>query len=277
MTDQNPAANPAQGTAAPQVSADNATDEGTANAQAASEQDDADSTEGEGQQKKPAAQDSEKRQSRLDRKIGKLTYQANQTARENAELRKQIDELNKRTAPQAAPKPVRASFETEDDFIEALTDWKLDTKLAERDKANPKPSQNNGQAPNIGVSKDDWEKRETAFADKTADYEDALEDFNPPRTLTGGAVSHAILKHEKGPELIYHLAKNPDEADILFALPPERATAKLQRIADGLGKSTTAAPKQQLPDPPTSLKGGNATTDESKLSGKDLLKKYKVR
>lgn len=271
MTDQTPAANPAQGTAAPQVSMDNAPDEGTATAQAEPEHDGAEPKAGESQQK-PSADDDKKRQSRYDRKIGKLTGENHYLKRQIAELTSRVDNVDKRTAPQAAPKPARASFETEDDFIEALTDWKLETKLAERDKANPpNKDQSNDQSRDIGVSRDDWGKRETAFAEKTPDYDDVLEDLVIPRNIIGGAVTHAILKHEKGPEILYHLAKNHEEADVLFALPPERAIPKINRIADGLGKSVAAAPKQTLPNPPSSIRGSGSGPKE--LSGRELRRK----
>jgi hypothetical protein len=261
MTDETTAANPAQGEAAPEAAPDNA----EANAQAPVE------NEGkpEGEQAKAPSEDADKKkQSRYDRKIGALTYQARQAQREAAELRERLAEVEKRTAPQAKPKPIRAGYETEDDFIEALTDWKLETKLSERDKAAPKQEQTEPK----GVSKEDWEKRETAFADKTHDYNDAIDDLDIPRTLTGAAVSHAILKHEKGPEVLYHLAKNPDVLDDVLSLLPERASFKINRIAESLGKS--AAPKQQLPHPPSGIKAtsGGGSKTVAKMSGRDILK-----
>lgn len=261
----------AQGNAAPQASNTPASGDDEGNAQPASDGGDGEGNDGD-QKAKQSADDRRKEQSRYDKKIGALTYQARQAQREAAELRAKLAEIDKRTAPKAPEKPKRAEYENEDDFFEALSDWKVERKLEERDAKQPKDDGKERQSQGPKVTREDWEAKETAFSVKNPDYEDVIADLEIPRTVAGAALSNAILTHEKGPELLYKLAKDPDLLDSVIALPPERVLSKLNRIAATL-TAGAAAPQNNLPEPPRPVSGaGGGPKPLHKQSGKEILK-----
>ena len=242
------------------------------------EQVDAQPGTGEPGEKQERKDDGSRRQSRLDRRIGELTYKNKQQERENAELRQRLEAVEKRTAPQTAPKPKADDYATNDDYVEALADWKVEQKLEERLKKQDEGRGKENQERQIQATRESWEAKESAFLDKTPDYDDVIQDFDIPKDATGAAVSNAILKHEKGPELVYHLARNPDLQDELFGLVPDRAVIRLKRIAAELGsKPQSQKPASNLPNPPSSVKGGGAAKSENQMGGRELLKKYGLK
>ena len=157
-------------------------------------------------------------------------------------------------------KPSADTFETHEDYILALAEWKADEKIkAAKDQERQEKL------------KAEQETRTTAFQGKVQEFKKAHDDFDDvitdvddiPMSL---AVSQAILDSEDGPALMYELAKKPEEYARICALPALAAARAIGRFEAGLAKSseekkpevktkTTKAPPPARPVSATSANG----------------------
>jgi len=187
-------------------------------------------------------------------------------------------------APTDTPKPVAAegkpkpeSFETHAEYVEALTDWKTDQKFKEHTQ---KLEQSRIESERAKVNQTHNE-RVKAFAEKTADFHEMLENLESvPRSA---ALEAIIVSSENGPELLYELAKDPEEAKRIALLNPLAAAKELGRIEARLSSATIKKPESKTtkaPQPLTPVKGGGAASipkslDEAANSSFAVYKKLR--
>lgn len=170
-----------------------------------------------------------------------------------------------------AGKPNPDSFETHAEYVEALTDWKIET----RDKAAKE------QAAKVRLETEQsnlmkaHSSRVKDFATKTEDFQDVLESVDD--VPVSPTIRELLITSENGPELMYELAKNRAEYERINKLPPLAAARELGKIESKL--SAKEEPKQETkkitkaPQPinPVGGKGGPAekSIDDPNLSQKD--------
>jgi len=148
-----------------------------------------------------------------------------------------------------APDP--DDFETYEDFVDALTDYKVEQKLAARSEAKSKETQQSKAQEQAKV----WSEKVNSFSEQTPDFEEVMEDAADFRISE--AAKEALTFSESGPELMYLLAKNPEELERINSLPPAMAVMALGRMEAGLSKKEIKKPKtSKAPAPISRLKGG---------------------
>ena len=106
--------------------------------------------------------------------------------------------------------PLYEFGEADPAFIEAITDWKVDVKLAERDR-NMQAEQAQAAQKEAAASIDQkWQEKAEAGASKYEDFVDTIADYqaNEPCPVILAA---AISTSDQGADIVYHLAKNPEE------------------------------------------------------------------
>lgn len=172
--------------------------------------------------------------------------------------------------PPAAPqpqmgKPVSASFETYEAYVEALTDWKVEQSNAARSQreAAQKTAEN-------------WKTRSADARTAHPDYDQVLAEAES--TPISRAMHETIAESDLGPELVYFLAKNPDDAARIAKLPPLAAAREIGKLEATLSakpeKPAAAAPAKPLPKPPKAVGGGHAPAaidlNDPDLSMKDF-------
>ncbi|MCP3709735.1 hypothetical protein M3I54_22590 [Paraburkholderia sp. CNPSo 3274] len=171
---------------------------------------------------------------------------------ELAELREQMQAAQATPAPKEPdPKPERAQFVTEADYHEALTDWKVDQKLAERQQEE---QQARMQAAQQQLA-DSWDRRGKAARETMPDYDDVVgkSEIDLPNPIY-----MAIVESDYGHELAYYLAKNPDEARLLRGMSLTSAVRMLGKLEDRLAADKAPAKK----DAPAAA--ASATPEKSK-------------
>ncbi len=135
--------------------------------------------------------------------------------------------------PTAEGKPDPNKFDTHEDYVEALADWKVEQKLEARDSKAKEDS-----------LKTDFQRqmkshveRVNTFAESTPDFHEAIEEIDHiPMSIT---VQDVILSSEDGPALMYALAKAPEEYARICALPAIAAARELGRFESRLKAETT--------------------------------------
>lgn len=175
------------------------------------------------------------------------------------------------------PKP--DDFEKHDDYIQALTDFKVDQKLAGEKAQQREQALKAEQKTHLKSHLD----RVTEFAKATPDFKDAMQDIADVRLSM--TVNNAIIESEHGPQLMYEFAKNPAELERINALAPEvaaRAIGRLEaKFESSAGKTNdpapTSVPEKKVttapkPITPVNSKAGHTKTIRDDLPYEDWVK-----
>lgn len=204
----------------------------TASAAAETEQTQTEATEQTAEEQEAAAAAEEtKRSGGVQKRIDELTRKAKDTERENEALRRLLVTPPAKEETKLAPvvekpaeKPTADKFETQEEFVEALTDWKIE----QREKAAETTRKEN-------ALRTEQQTVQQKFVDKTETYKAAVEDFDDvidaaAHVRISPALTNEVLTHDDGPALQYYLAKNPSEADRLNKLNPIALAKEIVRL-----------------------------------------------
>ena len=155
------------------------------------------------------------------------------------------------TAP--GDKPSQDNFETFEEFNEALMDWKIEEKA----KAIAVTTRQTRVA-------EKWKSGSDVARGKHGDFDVTIEES--AFTVTE-AMQEAMVDSGIGPEVLYHLAKNPAEAERIAALGPLatiRAVGRIEAVLEGTPVSVVSEnPKPKLPGAPPPIEPVSGTSVES--------------
>jgi hypothetical protein len=222
------------------------------------------------QQESQAEGEGQKSKGGFQRRIDKLTREKADKEREleywrQQVLRSQPKDEPKEETPKAEDKPTRDKFTSDEEFVEALTDWKLNQRQA-------KQAQENEQKAAVQPL---FEAREK-FAATVDDFHDVM------RAATDVPVTPNMLPYlqdpELGPELGYFLAKNPEEAKKLAKLGPvilAKSIVELQPRFKPDAPSAKTATVSKAPPPPNPV-GRSASGQDEDISTTTDMDKYKA-
>ena len=161
------------------------------------------------------------------------------------ELERENAELKKSSAPapeEEAKPPKQEDFATVQEYLDAAVTYNVEAKLKERERLSGEKAAADAAAALAA----EHEKRFKAAAERIPDLEEVVgkADFNLRMPLY-----QYIRESETGPELAYHIAKNPDIAERLNRLSPIKALAELGKIEVALAKAPEAPkPAQSQPE-----------------------------
>lgn len=226
------------------------------------------------------------------RRVNKLTSEkyrakaeAEQLARQNAELLQQLQAM--RSAPQQATFP--GSFEefqkvapnaSYEQFLQAQSAHVAGTTAQQAlQRAMQEAMQRNQQAQQQAAERaaeEAFEKRAEKARAAYADFDEATE------WLTGQVPANVVAylaQSENAADLLYHMGKNPQELERIKALPPVLQIAEVARLE---GKAVPAlkqtnAPKPIAPVKPTGAGQGGYRPDMSQEEYAQLRARRKGR
>jgi hypothetical protein len=177
---------------------------------------------------------------------------------------------------EAAPKPEATAFATYDEFVEALSDWKAGQKVAAALAQRAEGAATTARA--------------ETFEERVHQARSRMQDFD---TVVGQSpvevaehIRESILDSDRGPELAYHLAKHPQEAKRLSAMPPLQAARELGRLEASFDKPAAdvdapppvARPVTNAPPPTRPAASGRTapTTDPRRMSVEEIKAQLKA-
>jgi hypothetical protein len=169
------------------------------------------------------------------------------------------------TTPTDRSKPKYEDFDNDADFVEALSDWKTDQKIAQV------------EARRIQEAAEDrfkvWKKEGKG---KYQDFEEvALRQPKDGGPRISTAMVEAINDSPRSHDLAYFLGKNPGVADRIANLPPLAAAREIGRLEAGLESSTGTKPRIQsnapAPIKPITGEGSAAVADITKMSTAEYI------
>jgi hypothetical protein len=214
------------------------------------------------------AADKPKKKHWAEKRFEELTYHRRQAERDRDYWRElatkqasQPQQQPAQTQAQATTKPSASQFQTTEDYLEALADWKSDQKLQDWDRKRREETEKREKEERQQKVARTFSEREQKARDKYEDYQEvAYGDDNPISEL----MAKAIYASEMGPDVAYYLGKNPDKALQIAQMPDPssvalaigRIEAQIEAAATPPAPAATSTPKAAptaAPPPPKVL------------------------
>lgn len=213
---------------------------------AASEDDDAETLETKDEDSDDSDDDQEqkpKRRSGFKKRIDKLTSKITEKEKEleywrSVALQKE-EHAKKETKSEPEvvaqdAKPDLDNFDTYEDYLEALTDYKAKQIVKEHLSKQAEESKKSKEQQEYEKTISAHQNRINEFKAKVEDYDDVIEEVaDVPVSL---AFQNLIIESDNGPELIYELAKDRETLERLNSLPAMQLARELGRIEAKLSK-----------------------------------------
>jgi hypothetical protein len=187
----------------------------------------------------------QKRIAKLERKLDKQRIESETRARVLAEVNQ----------PQeyTPSKPTREAYASDEEWVEALAEFKADQKFAEL-------TQKQKEAERETKYKSEVERQNERKNDMIQTGERKYDDFEEVVANNKVKISEpaylAILETENGADIVYHLAKNPAEADRIAALSPYAQAKEIGKLEDKL--SSKPVKLSNAPAPMSPAKGASS-------------------
>jgi hypothetical protein len=167
--------------------------------------------------------------------------------------------------------------DAQDEYLEKLAEWKVDQREQVR---NEQARQQQAQQQQAAIAKT-WTERLEATRARIPDFDDvvqgAIADHN---VQISRAMSEAITESEQGPDVVYYLAKHPDEARRISALSPLAAAREIGKIelkvTPEAEPDKTAEVKVSKAPPPVKPVGSKASTGKTLDDAGDDYQAYKA-
>jgi hypothetical protein len=174
-------------------------------------------------------------------RIDELT-RARREAEREAAYWKQVAAGQAQPSAQAAPqKPTPDQFDDYGAYVEALTDWKADQAVAKRmeQDSTRKVAETRTQT---------FAERQAAARAVMPDYDEVVGSSDTP---IANHVGEAIMESDRGPDLAYHFAKNPDALMRLNGMSPTQAAREIGKLEATLpAPKAPATPSKKLSNTP---------------------------
>lgn len=204
------------------------------------------------------------------RKFYNEKQRADTAEAETTRLREENERL-KNSPAELGDKPKMDDFDSEEEYMDKLTDWKMD----KRDQDNATQSQENKTKNTQQEAEQEFNRKMDTMLDKGQEKHD---DFmvkvqNVPGNIFRQDVVAAITEADNSDDVAYFLADNLAEAAKIAEMQPTQRAIALGQISARLSATTT----QKLSNAPEPIKAGgskaNGPVDESKLSDAEFFAK----
>lgn len=273
----------------PNIDAD---DDGTA------ENDDDDSSATEQGDDEPEVEEKPKGKKSVQERINELTAARREAEREAERLREELAKSRDSQTPRKEDETKETETATEasapnpDDkekyplgdldpaYQQDMLDYKLDARLKELDAKREKELQETAERQRTEALQAEWlaklEEAETTYENYRETVEtldDAFEGIDPEY---GQFLAQTVMSMDKGPDILYHLAQHPDEANAIIKSNPVNAALALGRLEARFAtvveqeKKAPAKRTTKAPTPPASTNKGNAPRFSVKPDTDDL-------
>lgn len=218
----------------------------------------------------PESETGQKTQEPQPRKAKGAEHRKAELAAEIQSLLKQRQELRQelegRAATQESPdatpeleEPSSDDYETYEDYIKALGQFSAKQELAKQQKAQQEARRQEEEQKREEAIKQTWTKRVEDASKRIPDLAEAMIAARDKKIARNSTMDGFVLDSDHGPELLYTLFKNPEEAARIASLEPYATVREMHNLELSIsGKApkqktyTTASP------PPSEISGNNA-------------------
>lgn len=201
--------------------------------------------------------------SKIQKRIDDLTHARHAAEREAARWRA-IAEGNQ---TQAAPN--RNDYATDEEYNDALIDHRIETRAGKVNADSARQMAQQSEQDAQRATAETYNQRVQATAARIPDFAEVVGKANIQIT---DALRDALMDSEHGPDIVYQLAKNPEEAARLSNMSVRQLDREIGRMEAAIGSKpaptppaarTTNAPPPARPNTPAAAP---ANTDPSRMS-----------
>lgn len=179
-------------------------------------------------------------------------------------------------------RPDPKDFDDYDAYNEALTDWKVDQKLKERDEKRQTETKVSEFKQSQEQKRQRYEEGMEAARELYDDFDEVIESYDRPLTI---GMMQALVDSEIGPQVAYYLAKHPKEAQRIEKMTSlveiNKAIGKIEAKVEAQqeGKGDADEPKTTKSPPPINpVKGSSKSKkDPDDLSYEEYSKERAKR
>jgi len=195
----------------------------------------------------------------VQKRIDELT-RARREAERQVEYWRGVATQTAQEAP--AEKPARDHYADPDDYVEALAEWKAEQAVAKVQQQQANQAANNAR-------QSAWQAREAEAVVGLPDYAAVVSGNTTP---VMPHVVDALLDSDHGPQLVYHIAKNPDVAARLNAMSATRAAIELGKLETTLMAPAVKQPSNApAPITPINTQSSGRSVDLTRVSMDDYV------
>lgn len=165
---------------------------------------------------------------------------------EMSQLREQIQKIQQPQQPQqqATGEPKQGDFESYEDYIRALGRYEATQVLTKAQKEAQEREQQVASQRQAGELQRLAATRVAAGQKEFPDFDAVVNEAVADGLIEPGSELHmAIIESDMGHKVAYHLAKNPDEAERIAALPPRALAREIGKLEAKLAVAPAPKPK----------------------------------
>jgi hypothetical protein len=191
----------------------------------------------------------------VEKRIGKLTkkWRATERERDFERTKRLAVEVELKKLKASIPdteRPKKEDFEDDEAFLEALTDWKVESKLKAQQAESTKKTDEVDEKQAAEEVEQELVEVADRGRDKYDDYDVLV--FHKDLVINQGMVE-AILESDIAEDIFYYLGKNPDEAAEIGEMSVIKAAKEIGKIEVKL--------VAEMPKPSVASGGGDENPD----------------
>jgi hypothetical protein len=167
--------------------------------------------------------------------------------------------------------PAPENFGTTEEYIDALTDYKLKIRETEIKKSLREEQIKTSEEQRKAELERTWQDRQNKAMEKYDDYYEVVTNRSVP---LNDHMANAIMESELGPDVAYYLGTHLNEAQRIASLSSVSAIREIGKIEARLG-STSTKKTTQSPSPINPVEGGtnpSGIVNMENLSMKEYIK-----
>lgn len=158
-----------------------------------------------------------------------------------------------------------------------LLDYKLEQRIAQLEKERQTSEQQKAEQARQAALQQEWETKMQDAETRHENYRETVAslegEFKGVDPAHGQFIAETVMRMENGPDVLYHLATNPDTVREIINSNPVNAALALGRLEASL--ATDSGPKRKVketkaPPPPKSVNKGNKVSLSVKPDTDDL-------
>jgi hypothetical protein len=197
---------------------------------------------------------------KVEKRIGELTKKWRTTERErDFERTKRLEaEAKLKEVSAKIPsedKPRKEDFDDEADFIEALTDWKIEAKL--KTSREEVAATVEGEGEKVAVEKV-YDELDAVLAKGRGKHDDFIDLVQNEDLILSPETVEMVMLSDSPEDVLYYLATHPDESAELSTLSPAKVAVRIGVISAKLETPPKTEEKPVVKEKPPVKKQSNA-------------------
>jgi len=209
-------------------------------------------------------------EARAERKVKNQQRAWERLIEEKARLKAENDlyrrQLEQQQQAKPSGRPARDKFESDEDYVSALTDWTVEQRLGNvKEELAKSQGSNKIQA--------DWVGKITKARNEYPDYDTVLEDASD--VPVGPELAEELMSSDLGADVTYYLAKHSDEMQKLNGLDRVSIAKYIGRLEERIERERSSKTKVAVSKAPAPIKPASPSSTPSIKSLEDMsMKEY---